>query len=228
MGLPQGPPFFSLFLARSRACLLHPEPASDGSHRYIMSETAQQQLQKLRSVIEPICRAHGVALVDARMTTERGAVLRVLIERAQSESAVAADTSETQAGVSLADCQNVSRDLSTALDVAEGVAPAGAYRLEVSSPGIERPLITSQDFTRFAGREVRVQAIRPIAGRRRFQGVLQGLAAEGSPEAVRVQQDGETFDIPLADITKANLVYRFDSEKAEKGRRRSTEQGRQR
>lgn len=188
-----------------------------------MSETSQQQLQKLRSVIEPICRAHGVALVDARMTTERGAVLRVLIERVDES----APSSAAAAGVSLADCQNVSRDLSTALDVAEGVAPAGAYRLEVSSPGIERPLITSQDFARFAGREVRVQAIRPIAGRRRFQGVLQGLAAERMPETVRVQQDGETFDIPLADITKANLVYRFDSGK-EKGRRRSIEQGRQR
>ena len=190
-----------------------------------MSETAQSQLQKLRSVIEPICRAHGVTLVDARMTTERGAVLRVLIERVTEG---AEPTSATQSGVSLADCQNVSRDLSTALDVAEGVAPAGAYRLEVSSPGIERPLITSQDFARFAGREVRVQAIRPIAGRRRFQGVLQGLAAERVPQTVRVQQDGETFDIPLADITKANLVYRFDSQRVEKGRRRSIEQGRQR
>lgn len=191
----------------------------DGSHRYIiMSETAQQQLQKLRSVIEPICIAHGVALVDARMTTERGAVLRVLIERVASFPADGEDTSDTQSGVSLADCQNVSRDLSTALDVAEGVAPSGNYRLEVSSPGIERPLITPQDFTRFAGREVRLQAIRPIAGRRRFQGLLQGLAAERMPETVRVQQDGETFEIPLADITKANLVYRFDSEKG-KGRR---------
>jgi ribosome maturation factor RimP len=188
-----------------------------------MSETAANQLQKLRTAIEPICRAHGVALVDARMTTERGAVLRVLIERV---AAGGADTSDSQSGVSLADCQNVSRDLSTVLDVAEGVAPAGSYRLEVSSPGVERPLITPQDFTRFAGREVRVQAIRPVAGRRRFQGVLQGLAADAA-EAVRVQADGETFDIPLADITKANLVYRFDS-KAEKGRRRSTEQGRQR
>ena len=188
-----------------------------------MSETAQQQLQKLRTVIEPICRAHGVALVDARMTTERGAVLRVLIERVVAGS----DSSDTQSGVSLADCQNVSRDLSTALDVAEGVAPTGNYRLEVSSPGVERPLITPQDFTRFAGREVRVQAIRPISGRRRFQGVLQGLAAEQAPEAVRVQADGETFDIPLADITKANLVYRFDSAN-EKGRRRSSEHGRQR
>jgi ribosome maturation factor RimP len=185
-----------------------------------MSETAQQQLQKLRTVIEPICRAHGVALVDARMTTERGAVLRVLIERVAAGS----DSSDTQSGVSLADCQNVSRDLSTVLDVEEGVAPTGNYRLEVSSPGVERPLITPQDFTRFAGREVRVQAIRPISGRRRFQGVLQGLAAE---HAVRVQAEGETFDIPLADITKANLVYRFDSAK-EKGRRRSSEQGRQR
>lgn len=180
-----------------------------------MSETAQKQLDKLRSVIDPICRAHGVALVDARMTTEHGAVLRVLIERVIEGGA---DTSDTQSGVSLADCQNVSRDLSTALDVAEGVAPTGRYRLEVSSPGIERPLITSQDFTRFAGREVRVQSIRPIGGRRRFQGVLQGLAAERMPETVRVSQDGETFEIPLADITKANLVYRFDSAK-EKGRR---------
>src|SRR5688572_29458870 len=125
-----------------------------------MSETAQKQLEKLRSVIDPICRAHGVALVDARMTTERGAVLRVLIERAPDAS-TQADTSDTQSGVSLADCQNVSRDLSTVLDVADGVAPTGAYRLEVSSPGIERPLITPQDFTRFAGREVRVQSIRP-------------------------------------------------------------------
>jgi len=189
-----------------------------------MSETAQQQLQKLRTVIEPICVAHGVALVDARMTTERGAVLRVLIERVPVSTTQGSDSSDTQSGVSLADCQNVSRDLSTVLDVAEGVAPTGNYRLEVSSPGVERPLITPQDFTRFAGREVRVQAIRPISGRRRFQGVLQGLAAE---HAVRVQAEGETFDIPLADITKANLVYRFDSAK-EKGRRRSTEQGRQR
>ena len=188
----------------------------DGSHRYIMSETAANQLQKLRSVIEPICIAHGVALVDARMTTEHGAVLRVLIERVVEGAD--ASSSDTQSGVSLADCQNVSRDLSTALDVAEGVAPTGQYRLEVSSPGIERPLITKQDFTRFAGREVRVQAIRPISGRRRFQGVLQGIASERMPESVRVQQDGETFEIPLADITKANLVYRFDS-KAEKGRR---------
>lgn len=191
-----------------------------------MPEAAANQLQKLRAVIEPICRAHGVALVDARMTTERGAVLRVLIERIASGAAADAQPAATdaqpddvQAGVSLADCQNVSRDLSTALDVSEGVVPTGAYRLEVSSPGIERPLITPADFRRFAGREVRVASIRPIEGRRRFQGVLQGLADE---EAVKVQQDGATFEIPLADITKANLVYRFESNKkqqTDKGRR---------
>ncbi len=191
-----------------------------------MPETASQQLQRLRAVIEPICRAHGVALVDARMTTEHGAVLRVLIERVaageQAETVVPLPADATvQAGVSLADCQNVSRDLSTALDVSEGVAPMGNYRLEVSSPGVERPLITPADFVRFAGREVRVASIRPIEGRRRFQGVLQGFVAEGVSDYVRVAQDGATFEIPLADITKANLVYRFESEKklTEKGRR---------
>lgn len=177
-----------------------------------MSETGpQQQLAKLRAVIDPICRAHGVALVDARMTTERGAVLRVLIERAGP------DDSQSQGGVSLSDCQNVSRDLSTALDVHPDVAPAGAYRLEVSSPGLERPLVSRADYARFAGREVRVQALRPIGGRRRFQGILRGLAADAAADVVKVEQEGETFDIPLEDITKANLVYRF--ERAEKGRR---------
>jgi ribosome maturation factor RimP len=167
------------------------------------------QQAKLRSIIEPICRAHGVTLVDARMSTERGAVLRVLIERPEAVDA------SGQAGVSLADCQAVSRDLSTALDVDDGSAPAGAYRLEVSSPGVERPLVTRGDFERFAGREVRVQSQRPLSGRRRFQGTLRGLAGE----AARLEVDAELIDIPLADITKAHLVFRFDTDK----RQRSTQ-----
>ena len=154
-------------------------------------------LERLRAVVTPVCRAHGVDLVDARFTHERGLILRVLIER----SAGGAETS----GVSLADCQKVSRDLSTVLDVEEGMLPSGGYRLEVCSPGIERPLITLADFERFAGREAHVRIRHPVEGRRRFSGTLQGVAGE----SVVLVVDGREAHLPHADIVKAHLVVRF-------------------
>lgn len=156
------------------------------------------RLAQLRQVIEPICAAHGLALVDARFSNEHGFVLKVLIERPGSDA-------KTGAQVSLDDCQRVSRDLSTALDVAEGVAPQGAYRLEVGSPGLDRPLFSLTDFARFAGETVRVQMHGKVAGRRRFSGKLLGV--EG--ELVKLEQDGELISLQHHEIAKANLVYRF-------------------
>ena len=158
----------------------------------------QTQLDKLREIALPVCQAHGLDLVDARFVTENGGLtLRVLIERP--------DQPEGRSGVSLGDCQTVSRDLSTVLDVeAEGLIP-GRYRLEVGSPGIERPLVSRRDFERFAGREVRMQTLRPVGGRRRLQGVLRGL--EG--DAVRLHASEGDVSIPFAEIAKANLVVRF-------------------
>src|SRR5437868_6764705 len=95
----------------------------------------RNHLAHLREVAEPVCAAHGVELVDARFVQEYGLCLRVMIER----PGVDANTG-VGGRVSLEDCQNVSKDLSTALDVAENVAPSGAYRLEVGSPGLDRPL----------------------------------------------------------------------------------------
>jgi ribosome maturation factor RimP len=157
-----------------------------------------EQLAHLRQVIEPICVAHGVTLVDARFSSEHGFVLKVLIER---PGAVA----KSGAGVSLQDCQHVSRDLSTALDVADGVTPQAAYRLEVGSPGLDRPLFSIDDFVRFAGETVRVQLHSPVAGRRRFTGKLLGVA-QGS---IELEQDGQQFSLQHEEIAKANLVYRF-------------------
>jgi len=156
------------------------------------------QLQKIREMVEPVCGQHGLALVDARFCNEGGRVLKVLIERPGSEP-------ETGAGVTLEDCQLVSRDLSVVLDDREDLAPKDAYRLEVGSPGLERPLFGLEDYARFVGREARVQAVRPIEGRRRFTGVLQGV--EGG--VVLLEQDGEPVRVPHDDIVKANLVYRF-------------------
>lgn len=156
------------------------------------------RLAHLRQVIEPICAAHGLSLVDARFSNEHGFVLKVLIERPGSDA-------KTGAQVSLVDCQRVSRDLSTALDVAEGVTPQGAYRLEVGSPGLDRPLFSLSDFARFAGETVRVQTYGKVAGRRRFSGKLLGV----EDELVKLEQDGELISLPHHEIAHANLVYRF-------------------
>jgi ribosome maturation factor RimP len=157
-----------------------------------------QQLETLRQIAEPVCQAHGLSLVDVRFANEHGGLtLRVLIERL--------DQPEGRAGVSLGDCQSVSRDLSTVLDVEAETLVPGRYRLEVGSPGIERPLVSRGDFERFAGREVRMQTHRPVGGRRRLQGVLRGL--EG--DAVRLHASEGDVSIPFAEIAKANLVVRF-------------------
>jgi ribosome maturation factor RimP len=77
--------------------------------------------------------------------------------------------------------------------------------LEVGSPGVERPLVSRGDFERFAGQEVQVRMSRPVSGRRRVQGVLRGVDGD----AVKLSVSGEELAVPLAEIAKANLVYRF-------------------
>jgi len=165
----------------------------------------KQQLERLREIAAPVCAAHGLALVDARFASEHGGlVLRVLIERPET-----AEQPEVGAGVSLADCQTVSRDLSTLLDVEGPDLLPGRYRLEVGSPGLDRPLLTPQDFQRFAGREVRVRTSRAVAGRKQLEGVLQGLAGDCVKLRVAHDHAEQELVVPLEEITKANLVFRF-------------------
>ena len=163
---------------------------------------AQQQLERaLEQLIDPICRAHAVELVDVRYLREPGgAVIRVIIDRD-------APGVELGSGVSLEDCTGVSRDVSTALDVHEDILPSGAYRLEVSSPGLERPLVKLTDFERFAGREVKVRTRTPIDRQRRFHGKLLGVV----DQSIELDQDGKILQIPHEDIAQAKLVYRFSN-----------------
>jgi ribosome maturation factor RimP len=163
---------------------------------------AQQQLERaLEQLIDPICRAHAVELVDVRYLREPGgAVIRVIIDRD-------APGVELGSGVSLEDCTGVSRDVSTALDVHEDILPSGAYRLEVSSPGLERPLVKLTDFERFAGREVKVRTRTPIERQRRFHGKLLGVV----DRRIELDQDGKILQIPHEDIAQAKLVYRFSN-----------------
>lgn len=156
----------------------------------------------LEKLAEPVCAAHGVELVQLRVMTQRGeGVVRLIIDRERSAKH---PEGPDGSGVSLDDCTAVSRDLSTALDVHEELFP-GSYRLEVSSPGLERPLVKLADYERFEGREAKVKCKAPIDGRRKFQGKLLGVDGE----TVKIDQDGTTVTIPFEEIDRANLVYRF-------------------
>jgi ribosome maturation factor RimP len=154
----------------------------------------------LEALVAPVCTAHGVELVTLQYGPEAGGpVLRVLIELPDAEKL------PKGVGVSLDDCTRVSRELSRVLDEHESLLP-GAYRLEVGSAGVERPLVKARDFERYAGREVRLSARTPVAERKNFTGTLLGL--EQDRVRLRVEH-GQELDVPLSNIAKAHLVFRF-------------------
>ena len=168
-----------------------------------MTHATEQFVHALEQLIDPICHAHGVDLVDLRYLREpAGAVIRVIIDREVPGV-------EVGSGVSLEDCTAVSRDVSTTLDVHSDLLPSasGAYRLEVGSPGLERPLVKLADFERFSGREVKVRTRTAIERQRHFRGKLLRVV----DQSIELDQDGKVLLIPHADIAQANLVYRFSN-----------------
>jgi len=102
--------------------------------------------------------------------------------------------------VTLDDCEAVSHELGAVLDVEDLIG--GAFQLEVSSPGIDRPLFKAAHFARFVGQPVKVQLLLPIAGRRRFQGLIEAANAD----EIRLLADSGVVVLPLAHIQRANLV----------------------
>ncbi len=107
-------------------------------------------------------------------------------------------------GVTIDHCGAVSRQLSAMLDVDDFIPHA--YRLEVSSPGLNRPLNTADDYARFAGEQVRVRTTAPVEGRRKFRGVLGGL----EDDVVMIHgAEGEVFEIPIEQVRSARLDPRI-------------------
>ncbi|MBA3541027.1 MAG: ribosome maturation factor RimP [Deltaproteobacteria bacterium] len=168
-------------------------------------------LQKLISIIEPVLEADGYELVDLRFILEQGGwILRVCVDRPPDPSLDVGEVPPDR--VDLSDCETVSRQLSAVLDVDDPIAQA--YSLEVSSPGIDRPLRTAKHFTHFAGSDAKITMAVPLVipdapERRNFRGVLRGLNAEGDQVAIDV--DGQRFELPLVDIDSAKLVPDWDA-----------------
>jgi ribosome maturation factor RimP len=160
--------------------------------------------ERLEQVISERIEALGYELVELERAGSRARpILRIRIDLAGGTSA-----EPGAEGVKVEDCTRVSRALEEYLDQAEDVAER--YVLEVSSPGVERPLVRDRDYERFAGRQVAVKTSKKLAnGSTRVEGELIGLGTDGEPRLRLRLNDGSEVEIPRADVTRANLVFRW-------------------
>jgi ribosome maturation factor RimP len=167
--------------------------------------------ERILAVAAPVLRAHGAELVDVEFKSERrGWVLRLFIEKAGSSER---NASTKEAAVDLALCSNVARDLSPALDVADIIPHR--YHLEVSSPGVERPLRTLKDYVRFSGQKAKLRLKAAIKG----QKVLVGkIAAKG--DTIVVDDSGRSVEVPFSEIEQARLVFEFGPPSSKPGKKR--------
>ena len=146
-------------------------------------------------IIEPSLEAMGYRLVRVAFLGARRDTLQIMAER-RDDAAMTVD-----------DCAQISRSISALLDVADPIAEA--YTLEVSSPGIDRPLVRPEDYDRFAGFEARIELSEPVEGRKRFRGRLLGRAPDSADHVRMIAEIGEV-QLPLAAIAKAKLVLTDD------------------
>jgi len=158
--------------------------------RRVGVESRQQQQAAVESVArlaDPLCRDEGLELVHVEYQREPGGVtLRIYLDK--------------PGGVTLEDCVAVSRQLDDVLDVhAKDLPP---YRLEVSSPGIDRPIGKLEDYTRFAGRQAKIRVATPVNGRRNFTGMLAGVV----DDMIQLQMDDTMVCLDFSDILKARLI----------------------
>jgi len=156
-----------------------------GSYRIMASRQEQ-----LRTLIEPVVESLGCVLWGLEyMSQGRQSTLRLFIDG--------------ENGVSLEDCEKVSRQVSSVMDVEDPIV--GEYTLEVSSPGTDRPLYTLEQFSRYVGEQVAIRLRVPFEGRRKFTGLLSGVEADD----VRVVVDDFEYLLPIESIDKANIIPQF-------------------
>jgi ribosome maturation factor RimP len=175
--------FAKVGFARFFYCLFSGVP---GSREGRLSVSDTRIINAVESFVLPILDEMGLELVEIQFRRESGWVLRLFIDR--------------EGGVTLDDCASVSRQVSAYLEVEDLIDHA--YNLEVSSPGLERPLKRRQDFERFAGRRARVKLRQPLDGGRVFIGTLEGL----EDDRVKLDVDGRKMEFDLDAITRARLV----------------------
>jgi ribosome maturation factor RimP len=144
--------------------------------------------ERIARLIAPAIEAMGFELVRVQLSGSQRPTLQVMAEPADGRA------------MSIEDCSELSRAISALLDVEDPIA--GTYSLEVSSPGIDRPLMRAKDYRRFQGQMAKIETSEPLDGRRRFKGTI-GAVTE---QAVTLDCDGSAVELPLSRIHKAKLV----------------------
>jgi len=148
---------------------------------------------KLAAIAEPVIAGLGFRLVRVRVSGLSGCTIQIMAERPDGS-------------MTIDDCETISRALSPVLDVADPIDRA--YRLEISSPGIDRPLVRRSDFERHAGERIKVEMATSVAGRRRFRGVL--LATQDDAALIRTDDaapdQATEILLPISEMTEARVV----------------------
>jgi len=162
-----------------------------------MEQKTQSIANQVQSLVEPILEGMGYELVDVEYVSSFGRwILRLFVDK--------------EGGVTIGDCARISEELGDLLDVKEFIRHE--YNLEVSSPGLDRPLRKEKDLPRAVGKKVKVRLAAPLNGRRNFTGVL--VRYEGG--LLHLEVDGQEVTLPWPDVEKANLIFEFKSPVGEK------------
>ena len=179
------------------------------------------RLARVRDAAERVARSYGLEIFDVQLRREAvGLVLRIVIDKVPATAGKGGGAPSAPAGpgrsatpeedsVGIGDCQQVSRDLSAILDVEEEDLGQGAlghpYTLEVSSPGLDRPLRHEADYRRFTGRLAKVVTFAPVGGQSAFAGRLAGI----EDGAVLLEEGRTIHRVPLAQIKRGRLEVEF-------------------
>lgn len=143
----------------------------------------------VEDIIRPAVEDLGFEIVRVQISGDQRPRLQVMAEPVEARD------------MNVEDCATISRAISAVLDVEDPIA--SAYTLEVSSPGIDRPLTRQKDFDRWQGFEAKVEMTNLINGRKKFSGKLLQRAGE---DTIRIEVDGEAYDLPFNDINRAKLM----------------------
>jgi ribosome maturation factor RimP len=148
---------------------------------------------RVAAIVEPVIDGLGFRLVRVKVSGQNGCTVQIMAEREDGTMTVE-------------DCEAVSRSLSPVLDLEDPVGRA--YHLELSSPGIDRPLVRRGDFERWAGHEAKIEMAVPVAGRKRFRGPIRGLDGDAVVLELPEVKEGEEplARLPLTDLADARLV----------------------
>jgi ribosome maturation factor RimP len=162
-----------------------------------------QQLARIRAAAERVARSYGLEIFDVQLRRESvGMVLRVVIDRPDP----GVPTKPDEDSIGIEDCRRVSQDLSALLDVEDdAVGEDRAYTLEVSSPGLDRPLRHEADYRRFTGRLAKLVTVEPVDGQSAFSGRLSGV----QDGVILLVEGRKVHRVPVAKIKRGRLDVEF-------------------